>query len=73
MLTLIRLRRSLFLRQIDVENATGISVHRLSAAERGPVTLSEAEYRIVAEFLQDRLKSHTQLTFEINKSAGLNS
>ncbi len=68
MLMLLRLRRSLFLRQIDVENATGIPVYRLSAAERGLVALSETEYRIVDEFLRDRLKSSTRLTREMEES-----
>lgn len=52
-----RLRCFLNLRQIDVERATGINVGRLSAAERGQITLTQGEEHALGQFLGDRLKT----------------
>lgn len=60
MTPLCRLRRFLGLRQIDVERATGVSVSRLSAAERGMLTLTETEQRLVSAYLADRLRIEGQ-------------
>ena len=51
-----RLRRFLGLRQIDVELATGVAIHRLSLSERGLLLLSDAEQSLVSAYLRDRLK-----------------
>ncbi len=60
MTPLCRLRRFLGLRQLDVERATGVPVSRLSAAERGVLTLTETERRLVSAYLADRLRIEAQ-------------
>lgn len=59
-----QLRRFLGLRQIDVEIATGVSVKRLSAAERGRLELSDAEKMLVVTYLNDRLRVARDLSVE---------
>jgi transcriptional regulator with XRE-family HTH domain len=56
MTPLCRLRRFLGLTQADVEIATGISIRRLSLAERGSVRLTASEECAVSEYLADRLR-----------------
>jgi DNA-binding XRE family transcriptional regulator len=45
------------LRQVDVANATGINVQRLSLAERELVKLNGAEELSLGNFLRERLAS----------------
>lgn len=54
MLEMKRLRLACLLRQVDVSMATGIPLCRLSLAERGLARLSDAEERLVMEFLRRR-------------------
>jgi transcriptional regulator with XRE-family HTH domain len=56
MTPLSRLRRFLGLTQIDVENATGISVRRISLAEHGSIKLTDSEELAVSEYLAARLR-----------------
>ena len=48
-------RRFLELRLVDLSNATGISVYRLSLAERGLAPLHPTELVAVESFLRERL------------------
>lgn len=67
MLEMKRLRLACLLRQIDVSQATGIAVSRLSSAERGLIRLADAEQRMVMGLLQRRwqfLGSFTQGSHE---------
>jgi transcriptional regulator with XRE-family HTH domain len=56
MTPLSRLRRFLGLTQIDVENATGISVRRISLAEHSSIKLTDSEELAVSEYLAARLR-----------------
>ncbi len=57
MTTLKRLRLLCGLRQTDVFIATGIPVIRLSRAEQGRSQLSPGEFRLVVDYLRDRLSA----------------
>ena len=52
-----RVRRFLNLTQLDLYLATGIPIHRISAAERELADLSETEQRLVSVFLSERLRT----------------
>ena len=57
-----KVRLFLELRQIDVSNATGIAVQRLSFVERGLVCLEPSEEICLQRFLEARLDSELQPT-----------
>jgi transcriptional regulator with XRE-family HTH domain len=50
-------RMYLELRQADVANATGITIQRLSLAERGMVTLNRVELASLEDFLRSQLEA----------------
>jgi transcriptional regulator with XRE-family HTH domain len=64
MTPLCRLRRFLGLSQIDVQNATGVSLPRLSRAEGGFIKLSADEEMAVREYLYARLRAISELETE---------
>jgi transcriptional regulator with XRE-family HTH domain len=64
MTPLSRLRRFLGLTQIDVQNATGVSLRRLSQAESGFIKLSAGEELAVREYLGARLRAISELETE---------
>jgi hypothetical protein len=45
------------LRQIDLWAATGIPLHRVAAAERGQVQLTDGEQKVLVGFLRERWDS----------------
>lgn len=55
-------RLFLELRQADVANATGITVQRLSLAERGMISLDRVEMSSLENFLRSRLKAELEQT-----------
>lgn len=57
MTDLKRMRLLCGLRQIDCWSATGIAIHRLSAAERGLLQLNYSEQSLLTNFLRERWKS----------------
>jgi transcriptional regulator with XRE-family HTH domain len=53
-LALRRTRVLLGLRQFDIAAATGVSLGKISAAERGAAQFSEKEQQMLRAFLQER-------------------
>jgi transcriptional regulator with XRE-family HTH domain len=49
------------MRQADVANAVGVSVERLSRAERGILVLDDVELESVESFLRERLDAEFKL------------
>ena len=63
-------RLFLELRQADVANATGLTIQRLSLAERGMVTLSRAETASLESFLKVQLEAEFErMTSACGKTA----
>jgi transcriptional regulator with XRE-family HTH domain len=59
-----KIRLFLELRQVDVAAASGISISRLSQAERGLIVLNQIEQSSLELYLNDRLREEFALRLE---------
>jgi hypothetical protein len=73
MLALKRIRLQCRLRQVDVWAGTGISVGRLSAAERGRTQLTEPETTLLVSYLREKLKAIQDSESHVTNQSGLNT
>jgi hypothetical protein len=65
-----RARCFLGLRQIDVSNATGIPLQRLSLAERALITLNTVEASVLSAYLRGRIEAVVRMG-ETNSRDGI--
>jgi transcriptional regulator with XRE-family HTH domain len=63
-----RFRRFVEARQVDVSRATGISLQRLSDAERGLASLDAGEIAAIEDFLKARARAISDSTERIRNS-----